>query len=175
MKNLAAKKYMKADGTYVTDSRWLIDPNGDEIYEIYIFNANGYLCIETDPATNYNRWGFYNTQGQMITNNYKGIAYEETGPYEIVKGNDGYWHCVNGTIPNDLSACSIISDDYAMDASRIVMWVNAILQASQVSVAQFTKIKQEHYLKGVLLHHQLFDDFATAPFVIEILKRKTRC
>lgn len=116
MQDAGGIKYKKEDGTFVVDTPYLIDDDGDGVYNVFAFDENGYLCRKT-AEKNYNKFGIYDERGRLLQSYYKIYEVRENivGPYEVIIKN-GLWYCVNGSLPKDNASCGHFTGDYAWDA-----------------------------------------------------------
>ena len=114
-------KYKKEDGTFVVDTPYLIDDDGDGVYNIFSFNENGYLYRKTSADTFSNKFGIYDEKGRLLQSYYKIYDLRENimGPYEVVIRNGG-WYCINGSLPMDNAGCGFVTGDYAWDAYGVM-------------------------------------------------------
>lgn len=119
-------KFKKDDGTYVTNTRWLIDETGSGTYYIYGFDENGYLldsAISSSSVWGQDKFGIHDIEGRQLTIHYKGEtnqkSYSYVGPYEVVK-KSGSWHCTNGTVNLAHTYCCLVSNDLGSDAAKVV-------------------------------------------------------
>lgn len=118
-------KFKKPDGSYVVDALWLIDSDGDGVYNMYSFDENGFLCDKNNgnygQLGNYgmNKFGGYDSEGRMTSNNYHGNR-QLAGPFEVVKRN-GIWKDVSGMIDDGNRMNVPVTNDYYTDALGVIV------------------------------------------------------
>ena len=130
-------KFKKPDGSYVVDALWLIDSDGDGVYNMYSFDENGFLCDKNNgnygQLGNYgmNKFGGYDSEGRMTSYNYRGNKLS-SGPYEVVKRN-GIWKDVSGMIDDGNRLNVPVTDNYYMDALGVQVGVGRYQASLEVS------------------------------------------
>lgn len=118
------KLYSKyPDDPYVRYDRWMTDDDNDGIWEIYVFDENGYLDTHvTANGWDFGPFGIHDANGYLTTQYYKGV-WENIGPYQVIHRGDN-WYCENGTLPTFSDACWKFTGDYARDAGAIAMGIS---------------------------------------------------
>ena len=129
----------ETNGSYVIDQLWLIDSDGDGIYNMYSFDEDGILYDGSSDRFDHgqfggyggNKFGTFYSDGRMIANNYHSDR-QKAGPYEVIKKN-GLWTDGSGMIGNNNNLNIPITDNYYIDALGIQVGIDLYQATLDVS------------------------------------------